>query len=153
MAVCEHVVVRALGVAVAIPARDVDTAARLRRQWSRALTTGAADVTLVPSRSESFGLVAAEAAACGTPVIASKVGGLRSLVSDGVTGFLLDERSATAWAERIDVLLGDPLLAKSMSEAAAIAGRGYSWPVAAARLRRIYSDFAAASVLVSCGAP
>ena len=52
----------------------------------------AADVCLVPSRTESFGLVALEAAACGTPVVAASVGGLRSLVDDGATGFLVDGR-------------------------------------------------------------
>ena len=52
----------------------------------------AADVCIVPSRAESFGLVALEAAACGTPVVAASVGGLRSLVDDGATGFLVDDR-------------------------------------------------------------
>ena len=52
----------------------------------------AADVCVVPSHTESFGLVALEAAACGTPVVAANVGGLRLLVDDGVTGFLVDGR-------------------------------------------------------------
>ena len=53
----------------------------------------AVDISLVPSRSESFGLVALEASACGTPVIASAVGGLMTLVDSGVTGFLIEERT------------------------------------------------------------
>ncbi len=66
----------------------------------------AADVCVVPSRTESFGLVALEAAACGTPVIAANVGGLRLLVDDGVTGFLVDERDprhAHAGAQATDI--------------------------------------------------
>ena len=62
----------------------------------------AADVCVVPSRSESFGLVALEAAACGTPVVASNVGGLRIVVDDGVTGLLVDERDPRAFADAID---------------------------------------------------
>ena len=60
----------------------------------------AADVCLVPSRSESFGLVALEAAACGTPVVAAAVGGLRTLVDDGRTGFLVDGRDPADFAAR-----------------------------------------------------
>ena len=58
----------------------------------------AADVCLVPSRSESFGLVALEAAACGTPVVASAVGGLRTLVDHGHTGFLVEGRDPDVFA-------------------------------------------------------
>ncbi|MEO5964324.1 MAG: glycosyltransferase, partial [Candidatus Limnocylindrales bacterium] len=58
----------------------------------------AVDVCLVPSHSESFGLVALEAAACGTPVVAAAVGGLQSLVDDGVTGFLVDSRDPADYA-------------------------------------------------------
>ncbi|MFM7069592.1 MAG: glycosyltransferase, partial [Actinomycetes bacterium] len=62
----------------------------------------ASDVVLVPSRSESFGLVALEAAACGVPVVAAAVGGLRSLVEDGRTGYLVDTRAPADFARRID---------------------------------------------------
>ncbi len=58
----------------------------------------AADVCIVPSRTESFGLVALEAAACGTPVVAASVGGLRSLVDDGDTGFLVESRDPVDYA-------------------------------------------------------
>ena len=70
------------------------TCASCRRSRTRRLADyyRAADVCIVPSRAESFGLVALEAAACGTPVVAAAVGGLRSLVDDGATGFLVDGR-------------------------------------------------------------
>ncbi len=100
----------------------------------------AADVVLVPSRSESFGLVALEAAACGVPVVASAVGGLRTLVEDGGTGFLVDGRDPAAFAERVHRLLSDPVLAGAMGEAAAGAARRYSWSTTAGRLRRLYAD-------------
>ena len=65
----------------------------------------AADVCLVPSRSESFGLVALEAAACGVPVVASDVGGLRDNVVDGVTGLLVKQRDPADFAAAVDNLL------------------------------------------------
>ena len=68
----------------------------------------AADVCIVPSRSESFGLVALEAAACGTPVVAAAVGGLRTLVDDGVTGFLVDSRDPIEYGAAVATLLDDP---------------------------------------------
>ena len=68
----------------------------------------AADVVIVPSRSESFGLVALEAAACGVPVVASAVGGLLNIVHDGVTGVLVDGRDPARFARAITQLLDDP---------------------------------------------
>ena len=111
----------------------------------------AADVCLVPSRSESFGLVALEAAACGTPVVAAAVGGLTTLVDHGRTGLLVEERAPADFARAVDTLLADPALAGAMSAAAAAEARGYTWSVTAARLRRIYADLTVRG-LVECDA-
>lgn len=126
-------------------ARDLGVAARVRwvppqphaalADWYRA-----ADVCIVPSRTESFGLVALEAAACGTPVVAADVGGLRSLVDHEHTGFLVEERTALAYAEPVRRLLGDPDLAAEMAVSAAARSRRYTWSITAARLRRLYAD-------------
>ncbi len=109
----------------------------------------AADVVLVPSRSESFGLVALEAAACGTPVVAAAVGGLRTLVDHGHTGFLVDGRDPQAFAASSAVLLDDRRLAEEMGVSAAARSRRYTWSLAAARLRRIYADLTVGA-LVEC---
>jgi D-inositol-3-phosphate glycosyltransferase len=109
----------------------------------------AADVVLVPSRSESFGLVALEAAACGTPVVAAAVGGLTTIIEPGVTGELLDSRAPAVFAAAVDALLAEPERAAAMGEAAAQRARGYTWSTTAARLRRLYTDLAT-RVPVSC---
>jgi D-inositol-3-phosphate glycosyltransferase len=109
----------------------------------------AADLVLVPSRSESFGLVALEAAACGTPVVAAAVGGLRTLVDHGRTGFLVDGRDPTVFAAYAEQILGNPLLAAELSAAAAHRARDFTWSTAGARLRRIYADLTVRSP-VSC---
>jgi D-inositol-3-phosphate glycosyltransferase len=100
----------------------------------------AADLTIVPSRSESFGLVALESAACGTPVVAAAVGGLRTLVDHEVTGYLVDSRDPEAFAAHARVLLGDHDLAATMSANAAVDARRYTWATTAGRLRRLYAD-------------
>jgi len=109
----------------------------------------AADVCIVPSRAESFGLVALEAAACGTPVVAASVGGLRSLVDDGATGFLVDGRDPAAYAAPVAMLLDDPALAAEFGASASARSRRYSWSITAARLRRLYGDLVARA-LVRC---
>jgi D-inositol-3-phosphate glycosyltransferase len=109
----------------------------------------AADVCLVPSRSESFGLVALEAAACGTPVVAADVGGLSTLVDHGETGFLVDSRDPVAHAEALASVLDAPLLGASMGVTAAARARLYTWSTTGARLRRLYGDLTARS-LVEC---
>lgn len=100
----------------------------------------AADVVLVPSRSESFGLVALEAAACGTPVVANAVGGLLTIIDDGRTGYLVPDRQPDVFASHISRIINDPQLATNLSRAAAEKARGYTWAFAGARLRRVYAD-------------
>src|SRR5207302_9631504 len=100
----------------------------------------AADVCLVPSRSESFGLVALEAAACGTPVVAAALGGLRTLVDHGHTGFVVEGRDGAAFAAYAGEILGNKVLAEEMSISAAARSGRYRWSITAARLRRLYAD-------------
>jgi D-inositol-3-phosphate glycosyltransferase len=110
----------------------------------------AADVCLVPSRSESFGLVALEAAACGTPVVASDVGGLRSLVDHGRTGFLVeDPASSDAFAAWVRQILVEPLLAERLGTGSVLRARRYTWARAAHLLREIYAELTVGR-LVEC---
>jgi D-inositol-3-phosphate glycosyltransferase len=111
----------------------------LLSSWYRA-----ADVCLVPSRSESFGLVALEAAACGTPVVASAVGGLTTLVDHGRTGYLVDGPDVEAFAAHVRRIAADPVLAAQLSTASVIEARAYTWRSAAHDLRALYDE-------LSCG--
>jgi D-inositol-3-phosphate glycosyltransferase len=100
----------------------------------------AADVTVVPSHYESFGMVALEAMACGTPVIASKVGGLAFTVQDGQTGFLVPDRDPEVLAAKIRSLLDDKALRHRLGgQAAHWAGR-FGWPVIADQILGIYDQ-------------
>jgi D-inositol-3-phosphate glycosyltransferase len=87
----------------------------------------AADACLMPSYSESFGLVGLEAQACGTAVVASNVAGLASIVRDGVTGFLVDGHEPAAYADRLRLLLEEPALAHRMGWRGSRMARGFSW--------------------------
>ncbi len=100
----------------------------------------AADAVLVPSRSESFGLVALEAQACGTPVVAAEVGGLRYVVLDGRTGFLVEGHDPSDHAERLLRLLNDPDLQSRMgSEGARIAPR-FTWDATTDAIHAVYDE-------------
>ena len=114
---------------------------QLLSSWMRA-----ADVTLVPSRSESFGLVALESSACGTPVVASDVGGLKTLVEAGVNGFLVDGRDPGWWADAVERAL-DPERATAMSSQAVLLARRYTWRNAALSLADLTEDLARSALL------
>jgi D-inositol-3-phosphate glycosyltransferase len=116
---------------------------RLLSTWMRA-----ADVTLVPSRAESFGLVALESSACGTPVVASDVGGLTTLIEEGVTGYLVGERDEAEWADVVEEALNAEN-ATAMSNAAVLRARQYTWRRAGESLAAIIEQLAAES-LVRC---
>ncbi|MFZ4719554.1 MAG: glycosyltransferase [Ilumatobacteraceae bacterium] len=110
----------------------------------------AADAVVVPSRSESFGLVALEAAACGVPVVASGVGGLLTLVDHGETGYLVPEREPALFAHYLREIVDHPSHAAALGRRGAERARRYTWSFAAARLRRLYTDLGARE-LVACG--
>jgi D-inositol-3-phosphate glycosyltransferase len=100
----------------------------------------AADITVMPSHYESFGLVAVESMASGTPVIASNVGGLSFTVLDGETGYLVEEENHFMLAERVHTLLKNPELRDKLGEQAARHALRYSWETIADQLSHVYSD-------------
>ncbi len=103
----------------------------------------AADLMVVPSYYESFGLVAVESLACGTPVIASKVGGLQYIVQDGENGFLIPWRCAGLFAEKIDAVLSDETLLEDLRASARPSVTRYSWRTVAAQIRQVYDALTA----------
>jgi D-inositol-3-phosphate glycosyltransferase len=105
----------------------------------------AADLVLMPSWSESFGLVALEAQACGTPVVAAGVGGLLHAVGDGTTGMLLADHDPEAWARAIARLLSNPRRLAAMGAAAARFAGAHGWDETASRLLAIYADLVPAA--------
>ena len=98
----------------------------------------AADVLLVPSRSESFGLVAAEAQACGLPVVAAGIGGLAYTIDDGTSGFLVAGWEPEAFAAAATRILLDDDLAARLSRGAVAFATRFSWKVATDRLLELY---------------
>ncbi len=100
----------------------------------------AAEAVLVPSRSESFGLVALEAQACGTPVVAAAVGGLRFVVVDGATGFLVEGHDPGDHADRLLRILRDPGLARRLGEGGALHSRSFSWEATADEVLAVYRE-------------
>ncbi|GAA2872228.1 D-inositol-3-phosphate glycosyltransferase [Actinoplanes cyaneus] len=100
----------------------------------------AADLVAVPSYNESFGLVALEAQACGTPVVAAAVGGLVTAVRDGESGVLVDGHDPADWARVLDRLLAAPGFRHRLSAGAVAHASQFSWDRTAERLLRVYRD-------------
>ena len=110
----------------------------------------AADVSIVPSRTESFGLVALEAAACGVPVVASDVGGLKTLVVHGASGYLVSDRTADEFAKYLVKVLEDPALAELLKATANSLSASYRWRDTAERLQSVLLNLTAKELL-ECG--
>jgi D-inositol-3-phosphate glycosyltransferase len=100
----------------------------------------AAEMVVMPSHYESFGMVALEAMAMGTPVVASEVGGLAFLIQDGVNGFLVPSRDPEALAERIFTLLNDENCQRQLGQQAALIAKKYDWALIVERMLNVYQD-------------
>jgi D-inositol-3-phosphate glycosyltransferase len=105
----------------------------------------AATVLVMPSHYESFGMVALEAMACGTPVVASQVGGLGFLVQDGKTGFVVPSDNPELLGQRLVELLGSPELREKMGKQAAKYARQYNWEVISKRVLEVYKSLMTSS--------
>jgi D-inositol-3-phosphate glycosyltransferase len=109
-------------------------------QWYRA-----ADLVCVPSYSESFGLVALEAQACGTPVVATAVGGLRTAVADGISGVLVDGHDPRAWSSVLARLIQEPQRRVLLSMGAIEHASHFGWDATARGTLDIYDRIIATS--------
>jgi D-inositol-3-phosphate glycosyltransferase len=100
----------------------------------------AAEATVIPSYYESFGMVALEAMACGTPVVASRVGGLTTTIQDGLTGHLVPEGDPVALADRLRDILGDPRERERLGRRATEWAAEHRWPCVAEAVCRLYAE-------------
>ena len=125
----------ALGFDGAVRFLGAQTQERLRLYYA------AAEMTVMPSYYESFGMVALEAMACGNPVIASRVGGLTTTVQDGVTGYLVPEGDPGILADRISTILGDAGLRRRLAQEAVRRAAQYQWPCVAEAVCRLYGEY------------
>ena len=114
-----------------------------RDQESLALYYAAADVCAVPSLTESFGLVALEAMACGTPVVGTRVGGLQKLIEDGESGLLVPAGDYQALAEAIAQVLTDPRLRMHLAHGARDRAEHYTWKSVGDQIEALYAEILA----------
>ena len=129
------------GLGVAPQVRFVPPVPRTElAQWYRS-----ADLVVVPSHSESFGLVAVEAQACGTPVVAARVGGLPTAVGDA--GVLVDGHHPRVWADTLDALLHDPARREALSRKAVEHAALFGWDRTTERLYEVYVEACRARAL------
>lgn len=119
---------------------DIVTFLGGRAQASLPFYYSAADAVVMPSRYESFGLAALEAMACGTPVVASDVGGLSFVVRDGETGFLVPEGNAELFAERISLILHNPKLRLALGTRGIEVAHEYAWANIADKMVELYRE-------------
>ena len=118
--------------------KDMVTFLGRRSQDSLPYYYSAAEVVVVPSQYESFGMVALEAMACGRPVVASQIGGLAYLVQDGVTGFTVPVDDPVELANRLALLMQDANLREQMGKQAVKVAQDYTWDKIASKLMDVY---------------
>ncbi|HKJ27482.1 MAG TPA: glycosyltransferase [Anaerolineales bacterium] len=135
-----HEMARLLNLREKYGLQDVVTFLGKRSQDTLPNYYSAADVVVVPSHYESFGMVALEAMACGTPVVASQVGGLAYLIKDGETGYHVRNQEPGELADRLMRVLQDDDLHASMSENAAAYAKNYSWKTIAEQVMGLYDE-------------
>ena len=111
-----------------------------RSQDSLVYYYSAAEAVIMPSHYESFGMVALEAMACGTPVVASQVGGLAFLVQDEVTGYVVPDGDPDILANRLARLINEPNLSQRLGEQAAACAQEYAWPKITNRIMDVYKN-------------
>lgn len=111
-----------------------------RAQASLPYYYSAAEVLIMPSYYESFGMVALEAMACGTPVVASQVGGLAFLVQDGVNGFVVPGGDSLAMSHKLTELVSQPELRNRLGQQAAAYAQDYSWEKITSRIHELYQE-------------
>lgn len=131
----------ALGVADGLIFRGPQPHETLPRYYA------ATDFTVVPSRYESFGLVAIESMACGTPVVASRVGGLAHTVAEGCNGFLIPYGDVPALAATLERALSDHAAQPALRDGALVTAQRYSWDDVAGRVLQLYRE-----LTTGCGA-
>ena len=110
----------------------------------------ASDVVVVCSHTESFGLAALEAQACGVPVVGTAVGGLSHIVADGSSGYLVHERDPSIFAARLKTLLSDPQLRTEFASAATERARRFDWDRSASEFLELYECLVVESDPESC---
>jgi D-inositol-3-phosphate glycosyltransferase len=110
-----------------------------RPQEELPMIYSATDATVIPSYHESFGLVAVESLACGTPVVGTRAGGLTTIIKNGKTGYLVP-RCPGFFAERLDTLLRDRDLLERMRLAARPSVQRFSWKSVADQVSTVYQE-------------
>ncbi|MBI9045977.1 MAG: glycosyltransferase [Anaerolineaceae bacterium] len=100
----------------------------------------AAEVVVVPSHYESFGMVALEAMACATPVVASQVGGLAYLIKDGITGYFVPGNDPAALSDKLVKMIFNPELREKLGEQAAVYAHTYSWETITDQIVKLYFE-------------
>ena len=126
-------------LAVQLDIEDLVTFTGAVRQTELPRYYGAADTFVFPSHSESFGLAALEAMACATPVIVSRVGGLKAFIDSGKTGYLVPWHCPEAFSQRLETLLANPALKNAMGQAARAKALQMGWGRVADRTLESYS--------------